>query len=131
MNCTVRFGKCFLRVPLTDTPDLLPCAMLPRQARGNLKKTCLQNLRYSSFCHCLIGSWLITKTYRLDDKTIPARVGRGEDVPERLSHEGDLVAELDVGAQEEEARPVGRVRQLLRALHRRHRLRQRLTRPRT
>ena len=61
--------------------------------------------------------------------TLPAGVGRGEDVPERLSHECDLVAELDVGAQEEEARPVGRVRQLLRALHRRHRLRQRLARP--
>ena len=43
MNCTVRFGNCFLRVPMVYQP----CC--PGQARGTHKNV-LQNLLRSSFC---------------------------------------------------------------------------------
>ena len=51
MNGTMRFGNCCL----TDVPALLPCAMLPRQARGTHKNSS-QNLLYCSFC-LLVQTW--------------------------------------------------------------------------
>ena len=60
-KCTVRFGNCFPRVPLMYQPCcLVPCCL---GKIGDLTKSSLQNLLYTSFC--LLVFHLTTATFFL------------------------------------------------------------------
>ena len=54
MKCTVRFGNSFLTVSSHKVPliyqALLPCSMLPRQAREFTKIAHKNSKEYSSYC---------------------------------------------------------------------------------